>query len=366
MRLSALALAVAVLGLALPAEMGATEVQSKLSGFAKDIEKLLKEEGQSDVAIGEITGPPSLRAASGPGLQAQLTAELAARKIKVNPDAFIFIKGEYQPIEEERNKDALIVELTLTIRTKKGKKFGDLTARLDNKATDEFPKLLGLNVDMGRFIKGDNETRNEEMKKQVENPPPVKIAETKIKAHEDSNYAVEVFVKRKGESEFKAVVPEKKDGKAFVDLKRGDVYKLRLHNAWTLEAPVSVTVDGVDAFQFFEEKDKKKPAYFLVAPTNKRDVEGWVMDTKEVSEFEIGSFSNSPAAKTIGSAAKLGAITVCFHPCWTGKDPPKELEGARNIDPDATIQGPKIKRESKVLPRTIGPMVAAVTIRYSK
>ena len=134
-------------------------------------------------------------------------------------------------------------------------------------------------------------------------------------------------------------VPKDKEGKAFVGLKRGDVYKLRLHNADRIEAATSVTIDGVDAFEFYEPQ-KSRPTSFLIPPGGVREVKGWPRGTGSHNEFLVGSYSQSAAAKHLRSNAKLGTITVCFFPCWTGKTPPSEYGDARSTNENAERASP--------------------------
>ena len=259
----------------------------------------------------------------------------------------------------------MIYRLILYVCNKKGDRLteysDDLTYR--NGGNEEMTRLGGHQFDLSEKIKAVPQDRNLEMKKQLEKPP-IHLDDYQVKTKDASPYAVEVLVRPHGEKAFKAVTPKDVKGKVFVELKRGDVYKLRLHNNTKIEAAVTVSIDGVDAFQFFEP-EKGRPAYFLVGPNGKREVDGWARGTESHNEFLVGAFSDSAAAKVLRSSAKLGTITVCFHPCWTGKTPP-EYEGARSIEPNGTGLGKEVKKKTLVLPRTLGPLVASIAIRYDK
>ena len=61
----------------------------------------------------------------------------------------------------------------------------------------------------------------------------------------------------------------------------------------------------------------------------------------------------------------IGTITVTFKPCWEGRDPPPSYQGARNVSPNGTGFGETIKKKSKVIKRTIGPLAAGASISDS-
>ncbi len=358
-------LAAAVLLLASAAQAQASEVRSKVAGVAREIAKLLKEKAHTDAAVGEFTGPPVPASSAGPALELALKDELTKLKVTINDGAFIIIKGEYFILDDEKRSDELIVRVLITLRDKKRNPIKELTTDIGAKGNEDIIKLLAISVSNEDIPKADDESVNRRLKQRVENPPPLKLADTKIKASPDSAFAVEVLSRPKGVGAPKVLTPRENKGQAFVDVKKDEEYVLRLHNNSKFEVAVSVTIDGVDAFQFFEPASQR-PSSFLIAPGKTRDVSGWVRNTREINTFLVGSFGDSAAAKALRGSARLGTITVCFHPCWEGRIPPPGYEGARNVSPNATGFGPKKEEKSVVVKRTIGPLAAAVSIRYTK
>jgi hypothetical protein len=361
--------AVALLGLLVPAPQRAEagELDSKIGSLATKLAEFLKDQSHTEVALNDIVGPPDPATNSGPGIQTRLVAELAKKGIKINNKAALIIEGKYLSLDDDDNrKEELIVRLILFVSNKKGERLRDYTEDLSFKGggNDEIAKILNMQLDLSEKTKATPQDRNAEMKEQLKKPK-IKIDDYKVKTTEKSPYAVEVLVQAHGKGEFKAATPTNKDGNVFVELKRGDVYKLRLHNNTKIEAAVTVTIDGVDAFQFFEP-EKNRPTSFLVQPTATRDVKGWPRGTESHNEFLVGSYSDSAAAKVLKSTSRLGTITICFHPCWTGKTPPPEYDGSRSIEPNGTGLGKEVKEKTNVLPRTIGPLVTSIAIRYNK
>src|SRR5438094_202981 len=101
-------------------------------------------------------------------------------------------------------------------------------------------KIGGMAKKVADFLENQKQTkqdRNIEMKKQLDNPP-LHLDDCKVKTSKDSPYAVEVLVRPEGERDFKPAHPTNNKGHAFVELKKGDVYKLRLHNDTKYEAAV--------------------------------------------------------------------------------------------------------------------------------
>src|SRR5262245_17611903 len=84
----------------------ASEVRSKVATFAREIARLLKDEMQTEVAVGEFTGPPAPTTSAGPMIQQALIEELRKQDVGVNEKAFVFVKGEYFVLDEESKKDA--------------------------------------------------------------------------------------------------------------------------------------------------------------------------------------------------------------------------------------------------------------------
>jgi hypothetical protein len=343
----------------------ASEVRNKLVGATKELARLIKDENQTQVAIKEFTGPALPRTSAGPMIQTILLEELKKHNIQVNPNAFLFVGGEYFVLEEEKVKsEDLTVRLLITLRNKKAKKLVELNIDIGYRGNDDLIKLLALNADLEKYPKADREGQNQQLRKQYDRPP-LKLESTKIKVSPNSKYAVEVLTRPAGGGPLKVLTPRGDKGQAYVEIKKGEEYVLRLYNNSAYEAAVSITIDGVDAFQFYEPA-AARPGSYLIGPRQARQVNGWMRNTNEVNAFLVGSFIDSAAYQVLRGSKQIGTITVCFHPCWKGPKPPPGYEGARNLNPNATGLGRKIGEKSQVIKRTIGPLAAAVSIRYNK
>lgn len=363
-------IAAAILALAAvtaPRQAEASESPAPMGSLAKKVVELLKAEKQTSVALGELTGPASLLSSSGAGLQAQLVAELSAKEIKVDPKSSYSIEGEYFP-NESNDKEDLSIRIVLKVRAKSGKLIKTISedVAFNTPGNNEtMVKMLALQIDLSKMTRATQEDRNREIRRQM-GKPMLKIDDGKVKTTAASPYSVEVLVRGELDKEFKLATPTDRGGKgnAFVELKRGDTFKLRLHNGSKIEAAVNVTIDGVDVFQFFEPANRR-PRSFLIATNSNHEVKGWLRDMKSVNEFQFGSFGDSAAAKGLKSNPKLGTIVVCFHACWTGRTAPPEYGGSRSVEPNGSGLG-KENKGSIVQPRTIGPLVASIVVRFNK
>jgi dihydroneopterin aldolase len=353
----------------------------KIKKLAEDIAKTLKENMQTAIVIGEITGPAAPTTASGPGVQASLIAELQKLSITVDESAFFGLKGEYFPVEDEGKKEQLIVRIELTIRNNKtGKSFGTISQTLDYKANTDLVKLLAPTVTLP--ARASPETQNELIKVAVNNPAPPAPEGNVSKVTPKSQFGVEVLT-RGADGKFAPVKPSvNKNKQLVVELESGCEYTLRLINNSPHEAAANVTIDGLDVFQFFKPLARKPKNYILGAGTSSI-VEGWMFgfntkkDEANYKRFLVTDFANSAAAKeltkgkdtaayaALKSSAKVGTITVCFHPSWEGA-PPSEYKGTRSVEDKATGFGQEIKSATTQVKRTIGPLLEVITIRYKK
>jgi hypothetical protein len=361
---------VVLAALALPAPARAAEsgLQKELDGFAQKLKGVMDENSADSIAVGEFTGPPFPPSSSGPGIQQLLIQSLKGQKVIVKEEAALFIKGEYFLIDDPKDKerDRYAIKLEATVRTKKGTKVGDFQAEI--RSNDDIAKLMGVTSDLGKKSEADQGDRAEKLKYDIDKPG-VFIVGSKVKASKEALYTVEVLVHG---------APRQADnvkGQAFVPIKRGEIYTVRVFNPGPHDAAVSLTIDGLDVFTFSEVKNPKtgRPRYthYVVGPGKHLDIKGWHCNNEHSASFQVVDFKNSALAKaSAGTDAKLlraspaiGTLTVCFHFAWTGDRPPA---GAREGGGAATGFGPPVTFKLKEVKRTIGVLREVVTIRYRK
>ena len=82
-------------------------MDNKLEKLARQIAKLIKDENQTQVAIGDFTSPPAFAASPGPGIQAKLAALFTKFELGLNQKAFLIISGQSVLL---RGRDAPLME----------------------------------------------------------------------------------------------------------------------------------------------------------------------------------------------------------------------------------------------------------------
>jgi hypothetical protein len=268
-----------------------------------------------------------------------LARQLKAHGLRIDPKAALSIRGElshFYLLVHPPNKAISTLSLVLT----------DRSGRLER-----------LEEAYEKDLKEERE-RNEKERETKKSPPDFKFDGCKVTLC-DSKYAVEMLVQRDGKGEFRAVAPTVENGRLVLDLKEGDAYKVRLHNASKWDAAARVRIDRRDTFQNFQPQ-KGRPTHFLVPAKGTREIKGWPLGLESVQQFRAGSLPNQAAKtledddasptdvvlgeevegktaavqRTVGRTrlvisiccAKAGSISISFSACWEGKKPPPELE----------------------------------------
>jgi len=380
--------ALAAMGLLLvlippPQAQAASEVREQIKLLAQDVARVLKDEGQGEIAVDVFTGPPAPTTSAGPMIQSALIEELQKLGVRVNDKAPVVVKGEYYIFDDDRMKEYLTLRLEALVRNNKGKQYTTWNGNVNYRGNEDLVKLLALNVDVSDKHKATREDVNTTIKKQVDKPP-VATEENKAQVNPKGPYAVEVFTRPEGGGDYEVVKPTINDKKELIIvLEKGYEYILKLHNDHKYEAAATITIDGLDVFQFFQPA-KEKPPYYVVPPGKVATVEGWVFGhNKETGvadyrRFLVTDFQNSAAAKglkaedaaykSLKGSPVIGTITVMFYPCWEeGKTPP-EYSDSRSavVDDKATGVGDPASGKAKRVKRTVGPLSQAISLRYKK
>jgi hypothetical protein len=127
-------------------------LRQALGEFAARIKKLLEEEKQDAVTVGEFTGPAGLDAVSGPGIQKVLIEQLEAQKVVVRRrGAELSVKGEYLLVPDDKkdsddDRDRVVVRLFAVVRNGRGDNLLSLTGDIRN--TDDIARLTGATANL--------------------------------------------------------------------------------------------------------------------------------------------------------------------------------------------------------------------------
>ena len=160
-----------------------------------------------------------------------------------------------------------------------------------------------------------------------------------------------------------------------MDVDRGKVYEVRVHNASPEEVAVRVFIDGLDVFHFSADRDPSDPtrprfSHFIVPPASggKAGVEtiaGWhksIAGTPNFLAFLVTAYGEGASSKAgVPASGPVGVIQVQFSRCYT------RLPGNRSRSPsNETGFGPPRDVEQEAVTREIEPPVDVVSIRYTR
>jgi hypothetical protein len=331
--------------------------------LAEPVKKLLEEEKQEAVAIGEFTGPAQLDSNAGPGLQQVLTEELKALKVDIRTKADLSVKGRYAKIEDRASPGLIAVKVTVQVLDRNDEEKSKFSALIRGSA--DIARLLGLTVSLPPHDEpGAGKARNQELDRRAEKPQ-VHIAGARVSASAKSPYAVELLVKAAPHGEAQPRAARLDDGQAFVDIQRGEIYEVRLHNNTAGEVAATLTIDGLDAFIFSDVRDPKtgRPRYshYILKPNGSATVVGWHLRDQppdNYASFLVTEYGKGASARAVAKAqGARGVITVTFAPAFEGK--PRSAADETGLGPPRSVKVQPVQR-------TIGPVQEVVSIRYTR
>ncbi len=340
-----------------------SSLRLELAEAAKKIAEVVKSQGGDAIAVGEFTGPRRLRASTGPGIAEILAEELKKVGIKVSDDPNVLeVKGDFLDIEDKQSEQ-LAALLKIRVLDRSGKVvfegergiFGDETLASLFGLTAQLPPNAGT------------QARTQKLRESIEQPHTY-LANTRIAASPDSPFAIEILVK--SADKFVPRPGSDDNGRAFVPIKRHEIYAIRLINDSSHEVAVHLTIDGLNMFSFSALRDKKtdQPRYthVLVPPRSSGTILGWHRTNEKSDSFLVTEYAKSAAAElVVHSSSKIGTITACFAAAWPkGGQPPADEPPTRSAD--ATGRGPEVRAKYTEVERVFGVVRASVSVRYTK
>jgi hypothetical protein len=193
--------------------------------------------------------------------------------------------------------------------------------------------------------------------------PRAPISGARILAAPRSPYAIEILVKGQ-EQPYRARTPTDDEGLAFVPIRRGEAYAVRLINNSPHEAAVSLTIDGLSMFAFSESK---KASRIIVPAGGSTTIRGWHRTDRESNEFLVTEYAKGAAALLKSDPSKVGTITATFAAAWEKKRPEDEPPPPPSAPADdATGLGKKVEVKFTRVNRQVGVTRAAISVRYTK
>jgi hypothetical protein len=379
------------LGLA-PCRVAAGSEESESGSFEEVIRSaaaaVLKLVKDQPVAVGQITPTGLPDANGGPAIAELLRKELESlRAGSVRRTAPFEVKGDFvlapHPDKAEAALGQKIVRVIFrVVDTATGEENNLRLIRFIRDNTSII-RLLGisgpLSLPEGNQVEA-RRKRNEDIQRLV--PDPKTIIDPKnpslVGTSAASPYRVEILAGPKGDGSTRpteAKPARLENGLAFVNVDRGEVYEIRIHNASPEEAAVRVFIDGLDVFHFSNDRkpdDSTKPkfSHFIVPPArggtpSVETIPGWHKSLEAKPNFLaflVTAYGEGASSKA-GAAAQgpVGVVQVQFSRCHT------RLPGGRSRSPsNETGFGPPRDIEQKAVEREIEPPTDVVSIRYTR
>jgi hypothetical protein len=337
-------------------------LKAEMAEAAKKIAVTL---GNNSVRIGDFTGPKNLQASGGPGIAKALTDALKKAKVKIDNNAPRYtIDGEFSATTD-RQTGRLAVQVDMRLKENGNVQFVFSRAIFPKDAKDtSIQDLLGVSTSLG--ANDTDEERDARIREALKDPS-VTINGTRVSARAKSPYAIEVLVK--DGNDYVARTPESVRGRAFVRLKKDEVYAVRLVNNTNFDCACTLSIDGINVFALSEVKDATGDVKFQHVIMRKKSattIKGWFITTRQTKEFLVTDLKDA-AGGAIRSSSAVGTITASFAVAVAKGSPlPADEPKTRAVDESATGVGAELGTNFSETERTFGVVRETISVRYSK
>lgn len=356
-------------------------LESEITEVARQLAKALASLNQDSVTIGQFSGPPQVASSAGPGIAKLLAEALAANRIAVRPGAKLGLEGKYQIMGGASDAPAA-VRLTAQLVDVTGKVVLNVGKTIRDAGS--IALLLGPTGNVGGARPGTSGDPAADMLELVTKPH-TNIARSVITPAPNSPYGIELCV-RAG-TRYLVRHPVEDSGLAYAPIRRDEVYAVNLINRSPYAAAVILSIDGLNAFAFSENREYR---HYIVPPMSQHLVRGWHRNNASSDEFLVTSYAQSAAAtgNVPSDQVATGTITATFARAWPegaepaaprAPDPAEPLEapelpGGIRGQPEeirtrnllGTGKGEKVASRFQEVRHHVGPLRAVVSVRYTK
>ncbi|MGO8898718.1 MAG: hypothetical protein ACLQU5_10280 [Isosphaeraceae bacterium] len=357
-----------------------------LHSAAEEILKVVKDQA---VSVGQITPTGLPDANGGPAIVELLKQELEQlRPGSVRRAGAFEIKGDFNlaphPDPSEAGLGQKVVRLLFRIvDTATGEENNlRLTRFLRDNTT--IARVLGVSgplpLDPAKDQREQRRERNKAIQDNLQNPKTFidQKNPSRISSTSDSPFQVEILAGPLGDGKARPTEPRTariEEGLGFVDVKRGEVYEVRIYNRSREEVAVRLFIDSLDMFHFSDGRDPKDPtrpkfAYLILPPgTNEspsvQEIAGWHKSIKGKENFlaflvtEYGK--GAASSQGIPASGPIGVIQVQFSRCHP------DLPGGRKRSAgNETGKGPPREVGQTEVTREVEPPIDVVSVRYTR
>lgn len=353
-----------------PSPLLGDEMEKKMDGLAERLAGLLMQRNESKVAVGEFFGARALNTSAGPAIAQALAEALARKQIANDEQAALEIRGEYF-LKEDASVAATALKIKFVVVDTSAGREELAKPEIDLSDAATVARLTGVTGDIsGRNNRERLKNIRQNLKSaQVDieaSPSGVKV-NSKVSAP-GQPYSVEVLVNSGSGYEPRAASSEQ--GRAFVALRRDEVYAVRLINDSPMDAAVELCIDGVNIFTLHGDPNMR--AARIIIPAGRSDlIRGFVISDDESKEFLLTGVDATVDGRLLPKwNPRLGMITAQFSAAWNeGDAPPRDEPVAPSTEPvdvNRTIPGTRFANRIRRVNVEIGKPRAQVSIRYNK
>jgi len=341
-------------------------------GIAADVAQYVKAETDTDggIGVGSWQGPGG----GGSMVSQALREKLGEAGVAINKIGGYSVSGNYEQDKNELGKHVTV--LTASIKNPSGNEVHVLRRRLvtDDRVAIE---LFGATVDNTAASDAAERIAAEEQGKKPGETPIDSTAKTQsqirqtianpktttlnvsagssgginslVRFASESPYGVELLVRDANGGEYAPCAIAVDNGLSHTDIKRTQVYAIKIHNDSGAPVGATVSIDGINIFTFSDNPHWKKLGKVLIRPGG-GVIKGWAGQGSSVNEFTIVEYGESAIAE-LGLFEGMGSITVVFHQALEKKS--------------ATGRGKSVDNELKLAHATFSDNVlGSVSIKY--
>jgi len=315
---------------------------------------------------------------SGPGIERLLIQELEAlRKGAVRDSASFEVNGDFVMVQASRDAQVKVIRIKARVcDPMTGDEVNTLAVPpvtlSDNKSITEV-----LQVTTSLPSEDNFEVRNRKIE-QAARKPTVFLqdpGQSRATVNTSCPFSMEIRARKDVNGKFESRKLTVEKGQAFVQLERGDLYEVVVHNRSGKEIAVTLKIDGIDQFHFMKERINGRPAlsHWILGndpksgkPREMLRVPGWfntmvqgAQDTYQ--SFKVVSYGEGALGKTgMKCRGNVGVIRVGIFEAYP------LLEGQAHKSGDETGFGPPVAGNVKPVRYGVGPEVTSIAIRYTR
>lgn len=367
-----------------------------ISNMAAKVKLYLDEKNEPAIKIGEFAGPGASTA--GRSIQVALTSALEQRGIAIKSiSAKWTLRGKFEFQPGDRTSTVLINAVLVDVNGAEVSGFRDRIVSAEITSIEDITRVLGVTIDVqketedrvvakaqvekkkdsltgpekrqaDKVIDQKDETLVAKVKDSIANPS-FELSNgqpSQIKASGDSQFSMEMLVRRKGKASFSPLAVQTEDGIPFIDgLQAGDVYQIRVLNGAQHDVGVKLSIDGINVFALSQQPEYRELGVWLVRAGQSGTIKGWYLNPDRQREFLITS---EDKVLELPPSGTIGTITAQFFHAWGETDTVPAIEQLASPKGVSlrTKPGVEIGQQTTFKKSFFGQqMLASLSLRYT-